>query len=78
MTIESAPRIGTMPIAPGHPITEYSRSDLVKLVRWVQSDGLLRTEDELLETVIKELGYGRRGRRIVTAITEAIHEANRR
>jgi very-short-patch-repair endonuclease len=75
-TIESSPHIGEMPLQPGHPITDYSRSDLVKLVRWVKSDGLLRTEVELLDEVVKALGYGHRGKRIVAAITEAIQVAS--
>jgi hypothetical protein len=41
----------------------------------VKSDGLLRTEDELLDHVIFALGYSRRGKRIVAAITNAIRAA---
>jgi hypothetical protein len=39
---------------------------------FVQSDTLLRTEDQLLTEVMSELGFRKRGKRIVEAITEAI------
>ena len=38
------PRPGDRPdVAPGRPITEYSHAELVALVRWIESDTLLRT-----------------------------------
>jgi hypothetical protein len=41
-------------------------------VRWVESDGARRTEDELIREVMSELGFQRRGKRIVAAIKAAI------
>jgi len=61
------PRVG-----PKRPIGEYTTGQLVAMVRWVESDGLLRTNDELLGEVIQELGFRRRGKRIVAAVQEAI------
>ena len=38
-----------MPFWPdGRPITEYLRRDLVRLINWINSDGRLRTEDEII------------------------------
>jgi very-short-patch-repair endonuclease len=57
------------------PITAYNRSELVALVMWIESDERLRTEDELLEAVMQELKFARRGSRIVDAIQAAIRAA---
>lgn len=38
----------------------------------LESDTLLRTEDQLLTEVMRELGFQKRGKRIVEAITSAI------
>jgi len=44
-------------------------------VQWVWSDGRLRTDEETLEEMIRELGFQRRGPRIVSSIREAITRA---
>ena len=66
-------RLGPKPV-PGHrgPITEYSQRELIALVRWIVSDGLLRTKDEMIELAMAELGFQRGGARIVAALTKAI------
>ena len=65
------------PVMPGSPITEYSRSQLVALASWILSDTLLRTYDDLLSEMVRELGFGRRGHRIVATLKEAIEAARR-
>jgi very-short-patch-repair endonuclease len=58
-------------------INSYKHDLLVKLVKYVRSDGILRTrEDELLE-VMNELGFQKRGTRIVEAIESAQKSADR-
>ena len=53
-------RIGPKPFWPdGRPITEYLRRDLVRLINWINSDGRLRTEEEIIAIAIDELGYER-------------------
>jgi very-short-patch-repair endonuclease len=74
-TVQTPLRKGGFPVKPGEPIGSYSRAQLIQVVKWVKSDGLLRTEDELLDEVIRALGYARRGKRIVAAVTSAIHAA---
>lgn len=59
-------------IGGGHPITTYSDQQLMELIRWIESDGFVRTETELLEEAIEELGYRRRGSRIVERLAKAI------
>jgi very-short-patch-repair endonuclease len=72
---EPVPRmVGTSPLVPGLPISEYSHSDLVALTRWIDSDTLLRTENQLLEAAMGYLGFFRRGSRITAAIRAAIAE----
>lgn len=66
------------PIRRGQPITEYNHRQLVALARWIMSDTLLRTDEELFTEMMKELGYRRRGSRIVDALNAAIASANGR
>jgi hypothetical protein len=62
-------------LRPGLPITEYAQSDLVALVRWIESDGRLRTEEQVIAEAMEELGYRRRGSRISVALQSAIQES---
>jgi very-short-patch-repair endonuclease len=59
----------------GRPITDYHPSELVDVVRHVQSDTLLRTRDELVSEVMRELKFSRRGSRIVAAVERAVDAA---
>jgi very-short-patch-repair endonuclease len=58
-------------------IDEYSMSELASLARWIESDTLLRTEDQLLAEMMRTLGFMRRGSKITAALTEAIARARR-
>jgi hypothetical protein len=62
-------------IAPGAPISEYSRPQLVKIVRWILSDGLLRTDEELLRETSQAMGYKRIGSKIRDTLTSAVRQA---
>jgi hypothetical protein len=71
----SAPsRVGPRAVAPrpGAKIHDYRDDEIDATVRWVASDGRLRTDDELLDLVLAELGFERRGKRIVDALRAAI------
>jgi very-short-patch-repair endonuclease len=61
----------------GQPIDTYKQAQLVRLVRWIESDELIRTKDELVLETMRELGFQRRGPKIVTAIEAAIRQARR-
>jgi very-short-patch-repair endonuclease/DNA polymerase III delta prime subunit len=63
------------PVSPGQPIDWYTQEQLVRLVRWIESDELIRTEDELLLETMRELGFQKRGKKIVAAIRAAIRQA---
>ena len=60
---------------PGKKIDEYSPSQLIEIIEWLESDGRLRTEDELLSEAMQELGFKRRGTKIVAALRQAIAAA---
>jgi very-short-patch-repair endonuclease len=69
-------RSGPPPLRPGRrSITDYSTHELVELIRWIESDTLLRTEDQLLAEAMAHLGFQRRGPNIIAAITDAIARA---
>lgn len=71
-----ARRRGPRPNVPaGWKIDEYWDHQLIELTQWIESDDLLRTEDELIAEVMDELGFQRRGARIVAAIRSAIRRA---
>ncbi|WP_159451078.1 AAA domain-containing protein [Micromonospora cremea] len=63
------------PVYPGAPITEYSRRDLAVLVAWIESDGRLRTEADVIAETMQELGFRKRGSRIVAALQTAVADA---
>jgi very-short-patch-repair endonuclease len=65
------------PIPPGLSIDQYSQRDLIAIANWVESDTLLRTEDQVLAEVMRTLGFQRRGSRIVATIQRAIRQARR-
>lgn len=58
-------------------ITDYSHSQLVDLARWIESDTLLRTDDDLIREMMQELGFKRSGKRITDALRMAIGDARR-
>lgn len=60
----------------GLPITEYTHSELVDLVRYLRSDGVLRTRDDEFNEIMQQLGFSRRGSRITAAITAAQDDRN--
>ena len=56
-------------------ITDYNPIQLAELVRWIESDTLLRTNEDLIREVMGELGFQRTGKRIRAAISKAIEDA---
>jgi very-short-patch-repair endonuclease len=65
------------PVPAGLPIDQYSQRDLITITHWIESDTLLRTEDQVLAEVMRTLGFKRRGSRIVATIQRAIRQARR-
>jgi very-short-patch-repair endonuclease len=68
-------RAGTRPrVARSQPIDDYREAELRRLLAWIRSDGRLRTDDELLEAMMDELGLDRHGRRIDARLLALIQE----
>ncbi|MEV0457053.1 AAA domain-containing protein [Catellatospora methionotrophica] len=61
-------------LPPTAQITEVPRQTLVDLVRWIESDGLNRTEDEVVAEATTELGFARRGPRITETLRQVRRE----
>jgi hypothetical protein len=53
-------------------IDEYFEVELRDLALWIQADGVTRSEDEMIRTMVRELGFSRRGARIDAALRRAI------
>jgi very-short-patch-repair endonuclease len=53
-------------------IEEFTDRDLQAMVRWIESDTLLRSREDLITEVMAELGFERRGKKIVARIGAAI------
>ena len=64
------------PIPKRDSIDEYHPSELLSLVDWIESDGRLRTDQELADEMIKALPFKRRGARIDEAIRKAIAQSH--
>ncbi|MFJ7905863.1 hypothetical protein, partial [Kitasatospora sp. NPDC096204] len=60
---------------PGRPVTAYSAEELLAVVRWVDGDGVERSDEELLRAAMKELGFARLGPRIKEALGAAVAAA---
>ena len=59
-------------VPPGRPIDSYSQQELRVLVKWLLSDGKLPTDEEIVTELSRELGFQRRGTKIVAALMNAI------
>lgn len=72
-TVSAKSQRGPKPVIPVRSsINEYTSSELVQWLQWIASDGLLRTDDQIMDEMIAILGFSRRGARIERAIQAAI------
>lgn len=60
------------PIPHKDTITDFSDAELQAMVLWWQSDQILRSDDEIISALLPELGYKRKGPRIVKRLESAI------
>ena len=58
-------------------IADYQHWHLVSLARWIESDTLLRTDDDLIREMMDELGFKRSGKRITDVLRMVIKDARR-
>jgi hypothetical protein len=59
-------------VQPGRAIGAYKQPDLVALVEWIMSDAITRTDSQILELVMADLGFARQGRTIRSRVSDAI------
>ncbi|HEY1698805.1 MAG TPA: AAA domain-containing protein [Trebonia sp.] len=58
---DRTPAVGRDPsldphLTPGLPITDYTGQQLTRLTRWIRSDGVARSDDELLTEMMEAIG----------------------
>lgn len=76
----TAPRPSRGPrphVYPWGQIDQFRDQDLRAIVRWIESDTLLRSREELIAETMHELGFERRGKKIVARIGSAIDGVRR-
>jgi hypothetical protein len=72
-TVTATPLRGPRPYISARPsISQYTMPELRRLLEWIASDGHLRTHDQIIDEMVAELGFSRRGARIGRALQDAI------
>ncbi len=59
-------------------ITGYSEWELMAMIDWIESDGRLRSDEEIIEELLPELGFQRRGARIEGVLKSALEKHRNR
>jgi len=65
-------------ILAAQPIETYTSRQLTSVLDWIESDDRLRTDDELVEELFRELGYRRRGPKIISRLQETVSQRSAR
>jgi hypothetical protein len=63
------PNIPTRPSIDG-----YTQTELLAMINWIESDGRLRTHEELIEALVPVLGFQRRGARIESVLRSLLEQ----
>ncbi|TAM60206.1 DUF4011 domain-containing protein [bacterium] len=58
-------------------VSDYSETELHKIIGWINSDGLLRTDQEIIQEAARQMGFRRMGKRIVETLQLAIDSLRR-
>ena len=58
-------------------IDHYTNRELIQIAEWIQSDGLLRTDDELINEIFQELPFKRMGIRIRKRLQDIVRLVSR-
>lgn len=76
---QAVPQRGPRPLVPEREsIDHYSDPELRQLAEWVASDGLLRTEQELIREIFRALPFQRMGGRIRTRLVAVVRRSRGR
>ncbi|MDO4791516.1 MAG: DNA helicase [Buchananella hordeovulneris] len=74
--LQGKPRRIRPPTATGLPLAAYGDDQLDDLLAWIESDGLERTHEELVEELRKELGLVRRGAQSDAVLGHVVRRAH--
>jgi very-short-patch-repair endonuclease len=66
------------PVPVRETIEQYSDRELRQIAEWITSDGLLRTDEELIRDIFETLPFGRLGRRIRERLMAVVRVVGRR
>ena len=70
---------GLRPVVPRHEtIDQYSDQELLRIAAWVESDGLLRTDEEFIRDIFEVLPFQRLGGRIRERLLNVAQSVRRR
>lgn len=70
---------GLRPLVPVHEtIDQYSDQELLRIAAWIESDGLLRTDEEFIRDIFEVLPFQRFGGRIRERLLHVAQSARRR
>jgi hypothetical protein len=59
-------------------ITEYSERELMTMVDWIESDCRLRSDEQIIDELLPELGFQRRGARIEGVLKSVLERRRNR
>ena len=59
-------------------ITDYSERELISIFDWIDSDGRLRTNEEMIDEILPELGLHRRGAGIEAVLKSVLEKRRNR
>jgi very-short-patch-repair endonuclease len=59
-------------------ITEYSEWELMAIIDWIESDGRLRSDEEIIDELLPEFGFRRRGARIEGVLKSVLEKRRNR
>lgn len=65
-------RTGRAPVEPRIPISQILESEMIALLRWIETDGKRRTDKQLFDEAFSYLRYSRRSPRIEQRIAKGI------
>lgn len=71
-------KLGRPAFRKGMPIDHYSFGKITEIIRWIESDGVMRTDDEMVDLLVKEMGFSRRGKKIAGILLSVIHASKNR
>lgn len=74
-TSDIRPRREQRPDLPRYDrIDRYTTDELMSLIRWILSDDYLRTDDEIVQEMVRELGFKRLGVKIKARVLDALQK----